>query len=123
VEVKKIKIICGGVGVEAELFETKLASEIQKILPIESEIETWGDEIYFPIPVDAIIENPTLDVSVGDLAYWRPQKCFCIFYGKTPASTNDKPAPASEVEVFGKIIEGAEKLRNASARKITINDG
>jgi len=43
-------------------------------------------------------------VDKGDIAYWPQGKCFCIFFGKTPASEDNRPKAASKVNVFGKII-------------------
>ena len=56
-------------------------------------------------------KRPTMDVSVGDIAYWPEGKCLCIFFGRTPASTDDKPVPASEVVIDGKTRVDVELLR------------
>ena len=79
------------------------AQKIIDALPIESNARTWGDEVYFDIPVHADEENPQVEVEVGALAYWPSGSCFCIFFGRTPASRGEKPAAASNVNVFGKI--------------------
>ena len=64
---------------------------------------TWGDEIYFGIPVKVAAESPQETVAMGDLAYWPPGSAFCIFFGPTPASRGQEIRPASEVDVFGRI--------------------
>jgi hypothetical protein len=66
--------------------------------------QTWGDEIYFAIPVKAKSESPREVVELGDLAYWPPGSAFCIFYGPTPASRGDEIRPASPVNVFGHVL-------------------
>ncbi len=38
-------------------------------LPMEGEANTWGDEIYFTIPVDIGEESPKAVVEIGDIAY------------------------------------------------------
>jgi len=72
-------------------------------LPIEARANTWGDEIYFSIPVEAEAENPKEVVEMGDLGYWPPGSAFCIFFGPTPASRGDEIRPASPVNVIGRI--------------------
>ncbi len=65
-------------------------------------------------------EKPTEELKVGDLAYWPEGNGFCIFYGKTPASTNDEPKPASSVTIIGKIKGNLEKLKKLNEAKIKI---
>ena len=79
------------------------AQKIIDALPIESKVRTWGDEVYFDIPVQTGEENSRVEVEVGALAYWPAGSCFCIFFGRTPASRGEKPAAASAVNVFGNI--------------------
>ncbi|MEK6645335.1 MAG: cyclophilin-like fold protein [Candidatus Firestonebacteria bacterium] len=100
---KKIKIISGKVEVEAELNDTKTASSIWGALPITGSVNTWGDEIYFNIPVKCASENQKEVVELGELGYWLPGSAFCIFFGPTPASRGNEIRPANPVNVFGKI--------------------
>ena len=112
---KKIKIKAGEIEIKAELKETPLAEKIFNSLPFSSKVNTWGDEIYFEIPVDEKIEDGVKEVEKGDIAYWPEGKCMCLFFGPTPVSHSGKIIPASEVEVFGKITEGIEKLKEVNA--------
>lgn len=82
----------------------KTAEAIYNALPIKGRANTWGDEIYFSIPVDASQENGKEVVELGDIAYWPPGKAFCIFFGRTPASRGDEIRAASAVNVFGRIV-------------------
>jgi len=81
----------------------KTARALWDALPIEARANTWGDEIYFSIPVEAEAENPKEVVELGDLGYWPPGSAFCIFFGPTPASRGDEIRPASPVNVIGRI--------------------
>lgn len=100
----KIKITSGDVNAIAELKDTPTAKAIYGVLPIEASANRWGDEIYFPIPVSLEPEPDAKEiVSEGDVAYWAEGSCFCIFWGKTPASKGDEIRAASEVNVFGGI--------------------
>lgn len=92
--------------VEAELYETPTGQAIYEALPITRNVSTWGDEIYFGIPVKVDLEpGAQAEVSVGDLAYWPNMPAFCIFFGATPASSGSAPVAASAVNVMGKLKE------------------
>ena len=91
---------------------------------MEGRVNTWGEEIYFSIPVDVGLENAKAVVSEGDLGYWPPGNAFCIFFGLTPASQGDEIRPASPVNVFGKIIGDAKAFKKVrSGAKIIIEKG
>ena len=100
---KRIYIKSGPLQLEATLNDTDLAASLWSALPISAAANTWGDEIYFGIPVDAELENAQEVVDLGDLAYWPPGRAFCVFFGPTPASRGDEIRPASAVTVIGKV--------------------
>ena len=109
-----IRITLGEIQLDAELNDSETASRILAELPIRSGFNTWGDEIYFQIPVTAHPEDPLETVEAGDLAYWPPGKAFCIFWGPTPASQGDEIRPASPVNLVGRVLSGVEALKTAS---------
>lgn len=101
---RKIKITAGTVTAVGTLNDTPTADAIFEALPIEAAGNTWGDEIYFGIPVSIESDADASDVvNPGDLAYWPPGNAFCIFFGLTPASRGDEIRAASAVNVFGTI--------------------
>jgi uncharacterized protein len=102
----KIKITTKNTGtVTATLTNEnpETAKAFKEALPITGKANTWGDEIYFTIPVETPEENSQPVVELGDIAYWPPGNAFCIFFGRTPMSRGDEIRPASPVNVFGKI--------------------
>jgi len=101
---RKIKITAGDVTAEAEINDSTTANKIWDALPIEARANTWGDEIYFSIPVQLGEQNPQEVVALGDLGYWPPGSAMCIFFGLTPVSKGKEIRPASAVNVWGKII-------------------
>lgn len=121
---KKILIRAGDVSVTAVLNDTKTAEAIWSALPIEARASSWGDEIYFSIPVRLDTERGQEVVGMGDLGYWSPGSAFCIFFGLTPASRGNEIRPASEVTVFGRV-EGDPKLfrKVSSGARITLERG
>src|SRR4030042_4515676 len=121
---KKITITGEDVKMSAELNDSNSAQKIWDVLPIEGRVNTWGDEIYFSIPVKVGLENAKAVVSEGDLGYWSPGNAFCIFFGHTPASQGDEIRPASPVNVFGKIIGDPKVFKKVSSgAKIIIEKG
>ena len=101
---KRIKITAGSVSAEAVLNDSATAEKIWNALPIEAAGDTWGDEIYFSIPVrDALAADAKDVVQLGELGYWPPGSAFCIFFGRTPVSRGDEIRPASAVNLIGKV--------------------
>jgi hypothetical protein len=120
----KIKITTESTGpVEAEITDENpvTAKAILDALPLKGRANTWGEEIYFTIPVEGDVENPKVVVERGDLAFWPPGNAFCIFFGQTPASKGDEIRPASEVNVFGRIIGDPKVFKRVrSGEEVTI---
>ena len=101
---RKIKIIAGDICAVAELSNSKTSDAIWNFLPIENTVNTWGDEIYFTIPVASALDGTAKEVvEKGDLGYWPTGKAFCIFFGPTPASQGDEIRPASAVNIVGRV--------------------
>jgi hypothetical protein len=104
---RRIRIKAGQVTAEAVLDASKTADAVWAALPLAIPGQTWGDEIYFGIPVKAPAESPRETVDMGDLGYWEPGSAFCIFFGPTPASRGAEIRPASPVNVFGRVVGDA----------------
>ena len=116
--IMKINIITEATGpVDATITDgsPKTAEAIMQSLPIEARASTWGEEIYFAIPVDAKPENPRETVELGDLGYWPPGSAFCIFFGRTPVSRGEEIRPASAVNVFGRVDSDPKIFRKVKS--------
>lgn len=109
--VRRIEIVAGEITAEAELDQSETAEAIWDALPIEGTANTWGDEIYFSIPLTLELEDGQEVVQLGELGYWPPGRAFCIFFGPTPASEGDEIRPASAVTIFGRILGDATALK------------
>lgn len=111
----KIRISIGELSIKAELNDSPTALKIADALPIETSFSTWGDEIYFTIPVDAPLEDTAQEeVQMGDLGYWPTGKAFCIFFGETPVSPPGKILPASAVNIIGTVLEDAGQFKGVT---------
>ena len=93
-----VRIVIEGKGcaLEAELSDAPAARMIANALPLSASMSRWGDEYYGSVDLD-VPEDSTGKVimSVGEIAYWPPGKALCIFFGPTPASTDERPTAAS----------------------------
>jgi len=106
---RKIKIIFEkGIDIQGILdseLNPNTVNAILKDLPFESTVNLWGDEIYFSIPTKVGLEKSQEYVDVGTIAYWPEGHSLCLFFGKTPVSTDDRPKAYSPVNVIGKIVD------------------
>lgn len=110
---RQITITAGDVSLRAELNESPTARQIWDALPIEGAAHTWGEEIYFEIPVRADQEaGARAEVEVGELGYWPMGHAFCIFFGPTPASSDERPRAYSPVNILGRVLGDATLFRS-----------
>ena len=113
---RKIAVTAGSVLVAATLNDSSTAEALWNALPLEASANTWGDEIYFRIAVNADEEDGASDVvDMGALAYWPPGQALCLFFGRTPASRGDEIRAASAVNVIGSIEGDATVLKQVKS--------
>ena len=116
-----IRIKAGAVQVQAQLNDTRTAKAILEILPVKATANTWGDEIYFDVPLSMEIENGREVVAMGDVAYWPDGPSLCLFFGRTPASRGNEIRAASPVTVLGRIVGDPKVLKAVkSGAEVTI---
>ena len=111
---RRIRITAGDCQVTATLNDSATGL-LWSALPIEAPAGTWGDEIYFRIPVDAEEEDAREVVDMGAVGYWPPGAALCLFFGPTPASQGDEIRPASVVNVLGQIEGDPMVLKQVSS--------
>ena len=100
----RINIRSGSLSFQATLADNASGQGLASILPLSGRANTWGDEIYFSIPLEAELEVGATDqLPAGSLAFWPPGNAFCIIWGPTPASQGDEPRFASPVNLLGSI--------------------
>jgi len=118
---KRIRIKAGKIEMSAELNESKTASLIWDALPIKAKINTWGEEIYFSIPVKVELNNPKKVVEKGDLGYWPEGDAFCIFFGPTPISKGEEIRSASGVNLVGHLLGDPQEFKKVSSgERVTV---
>ena len=107
-----LSIALGGITFTATLYDTPTAEALLAALPLAGKAQVWGEEIYFPIPLDIEVEpDAREEVAPGELGYWPDGPAFCIFFGPTPVSQGDEIRAASVVNVFGRIEGDASAFK------------
>lgn len=115
----RIKIEIGPLSTDAELNDSPTAKKIADSLPLNSPFNTWGEEIYFTLPVEADLDDTAREeVAPGDLGYWPTGRAFCIFFGETPGSPPGKIIPASAVNIIGRVLGDATRFRTVMGEKV-----
>jgi len=102
---RQILIRAGGVERTAELNSSRTADAIWQALPLDAQVNRWGDEIYFPTKLRLGTERGQATVAMGDIAYWEFGLGFCVFFGPTPASKGNEIRAYTPVTVIGRVLE------------------
>ncbi len=112
---RRITITVGAVELTAELLDTPTAEAIWSALPIASTARTWGDEVYFPVPVEAPLEAGAKDVvEAGEIAFWVEGRSIAIGYGPTPISHGDEIRLAAKTNIWARALADVTRLTAAS---------
>ena len=112
-----IRIIIGPVRLDATLDDTPCAGTIADLLPLHAPVHEWGDEFYFFLPVELGPDGTsTMEVEAGDIGFWPPGPAVAIFFGPTPISPDERPVPASAVNLLGRVEGDARVLKEAKGR-------
>jgi hypothetical protein len=106
----RIRIVWDRGEVFGVLDETPTARKLVKILPCSSTAKTWGEEIYFRLPVDAGLESDAQQVvPPGTICFWVEGQALAIPFGPTPVSQGNECRLVTKVNPLGKI-EGDPRL-------------
>jgi len=119
----RIRFDFGALTLDAELFDTPTAREIAAALPISSSAMTWGEEVYFEVPVNVAREKDARAVvTPGEIAYWPDGHCIALGFGRTPISQGDECRLASPCNIFAKAlgdVKALAKVRGGTKIKVT----
>ena len=101
----RIKITWPNGELIAELEETPTAQRLLAALPATSRANTWGEEVYFSLPVATTLEKDARQVvDPGTVCFWVEGSSLALPYGPTPVSQGDECRLVSKVNVLGRIV-------------------
>ena len=104
------------VTVRADLLDTPTSKTIWQSLPIQSRVQTWGEEIYFSAGCSIAPEAEAKDVvSAGEIAYWPDGDAIAIGFGPTPISQGDEIRLASPCNIWAIAIDDVKNFRPINA--------
>jgi len=125
--VARIRIAWNGGEVIANLRETSSVNQLVTVLPCEARANTWGEEVYFELPLKLTLEADALQVvEPGTVCFWVEGSALALPFGPTPASKGNEPRLVTRCNVLGKI-EGdpreLKKVRAGAAIRVELIDG
>ena len=100
----RISIVWDSGKVIAEVGETPTGRKLFDALPCESTANTWGDEVYFSVPVSAELEEDARQVvDPGTVCCWGEGTSLAIPFGPSPSAKGDECRLVTKVNVVAKI--------------------
>jgi len=120
----RIRFDFGTLILDADLLDTPTAKAVVAALPLTSSALTWGEEVYFDVPIDVKREPEARAViTPGEIAYWPQGPAIAIGFGRTPISKGDETRLASPCNVFAKAVGNVKtlaKIRTGTEVKVSV---
>jgi hypothetical protein len=108
----KVRCAWQGGEVTANLRDTPTAKQLVAVLPCEASANTWGEEVYFELPLEALLESDAQQVvEPGTVCFWVQGSSLALPFGPTPVSKGDECRLVTRCNVLGKIEGDPRRLK------------
>ena len=95
----------------ATLEDTPSSRALVAALPLTARAQTWGEEVYFEVPVEAALEAGAKQVvPPGTVCLWVEGSSLALPWGRTPISEGAEPKLVTRCNVLGKIDGDPQQL-------------
>jgi Uncharacterized conserved protein len=112
----RIRFDFGSLTLDAELLDTPTAKAVAAALPLSSVVLTWGEEIYFDVPITAPREAAARDVvTPGEIAYWPEDRRSRSVSAALRSRAARETRLASPCNVFARAIGDVKGLKAIKA--------
>lgn len=109
-----IRISWPGGSVIADLDPGPTVERLLAVLPCTSEINTWGEEVYFTLPVRTALEPGAQQVvPPGTVCFWGDGSALALPWGRTPISRGNECRLVSPCNVLGRLRGDPSVLKTA----------
>jgi len=110
----RIKISWSKGAVNATLKDTPTARALVAALPLKAKAQTWGEEVYFDVPVTSLLERDAKQVvPPGSVCFWVEGSALALPWGRTPVSEGDESRLVTRCNVLGMIDGDPRQLASA----------
>jgi hypothetical protein len=110
--VAKVRIAWQDGEVIANLRDTPTVKQLVAVVPCEASANTWGDEVYFELPLKAALESDAQQVvEPGTVCFWVQGGSLALPFGPTPVSKGDECRLVTRCNVLGKIEGDPRRLK------------
>jgi hypothetical protein len=100
----RIRIAWPKGSLAATLEDTPTARALVAALPLDARAQTWGEEVYFEIPVKTALDRTAKQVvPPGTVCFWVEGSSLALPWGRTPISEGKEPKLVSPCNVLGRI--------------------
>lgn len=109
----QIRISWSSDALIATLNDTPTTAALADALPFDGSASTWGEEMYFPAPIDPDPEKDARQVvDPGTVCFWIGGSALALPYGPTPISQGNECRLVAECNILGTLDDDPHRLKS-----------